>query len=53
MLIWIIIAVIIVLAFIAGYNNPQPKQPTHHSKDLDIEPIFDDGEIVGWYEEKE
>lgn len=53
MLVWIVIIVIFALAFISGWKNPQSKDHNHKSKERNLEPIFDDGEIVGWYEENE
>lgn len=53
MIVWIILGAIIVLSFISGWNNPTQNKSNYKSKESDIEPIFDDGEIVGWYEETE
>lgn len=53
MSIWIILIVITVLAFIFGWNHPSQDEKNDYSKESHIEPIFDDGEIVGWYEEEE
>lgn len=52
MLIWITITGIFILAFISGWNNPQQKQKDNYEKETDLQPIYDDGEIVGWYEEQ-
>ena len=52
MLVWIVIITIFVLAFISGWKNPQSLDRDNKSKESELEPIFDDGEIVGWIEEE-
>lgn len=51
MLGWILFLLILVGSFISGLKNPSSTQDSRQADESNVEPIYDDGEIVAWYEE--